>query len=102
MKERHQMYWIELEGLEESGELIPFPSQTEYENAMDWCNVTPKKKQIQYCLERGVDLSDPNDDTQLIPFWADISMSVYAWQTADNKMLLPIQLITDHINRLNS
>jgi len=98
------MYWIELDarnlGLEESGELIPFPSEKEFEDAMDWYNVTPKKKQIQYCLERGVDLSDPNDDTQLIPFWADISMAVYAWQKADHRMLLSIRLITDYINRL--
>ena len=85
------MFWVELDGTD--GATLPFPSETAFDAAIDWYNITPKKAQIKYCLERRIDLDDPSDAGRLVPYWADLSMAVYAWQQADSKMIEVLGLI---------
>ena len=85
------MFWINLDGTD--GATLPLPSEAAFDAAIDWYNSTPKKVQIRYCLERRVDLGDPRNARKLVPYWADMSMAVYAWQQVDSKMIEILGLI---------
>ena len=94
------MFWVELDGTDGGlGErlTLPFPSEAAFDAAIDWYNRTPKKEQLTYCSKalwpRRLDLDDPSDAGMLVPYWADLSMAVYAWQQADSKMIEVLGLI---------